>query len=163
MADMSAVDRSAGFQLLKTATLVDFRVGEPVIQACTDGENLALKVEITPGNDSEDEDPADTVEWAAFGLIFALAVLSFADARPRGHSDIDFLEGDEFSVADLFDCLRFSHGELYFSADYLRGRCMKTEITVRRDGRVTLSTRNRGQAALRWLDRLQGKKMLTLV
>lgn len=160
---MSAVDRSAGFHLLKTAALVDFRVGEPVIQACTDGENLALQVEIIPGNDPEDEDPADTVEWAGFGLIFALAVLSFADARPRGHSDIDFLEKDEFTVADLFECLRFSNGELYFSADYLRGRCMKTDITVRRDGRVTLSTRNRGQAALRWLDRLQGKKTLGLV
>ncbi|HVO72063.1 MAG TPA: hypothetical protein VMT24_18565 [Aggregatilineaceae bacterium] len=115
------------------------------------------------GDDPEEEDPADIAEWAAFGLIFALAVLSFADARPRGQSDIDFLEDDEFTVADLFECLRFSNGELRFSVDYLRGRCMKTDITVRRDGRMTLSTRNRGQAALRWLDRLEGKKTLKLV
>jgi len=40
---------------------------------------------------------------------------------------------------------------------------MKTDIAVRKDGQLTLSTWNRGQAALRWLDRLQGKKMLTLV
>ncbi len=80
-----------------------------------------------------------------------------------GVSDIDFVEDDEFTVADLFECLRFANGELRFSADYLRGRCMKTDITVRRDGRVSLSTRNRGQAALRWLDRLQGKKNLRLV
>jgi hypothetical protein len=35
------------------------------------------------GVDNEEE-PAEVAEWAPFGLIFALAVLSFADARPRG-------------------------------------------------------------------------------
>ena len=157
------MDRSAGYQLLETASLVDFKIGAPLIQTCTDGENLFLQVDLRLGSDDEEEDPADIVEWAAFALIFALAVLSFADARPRGHSDIDFLADDEFTINDLFECLRFVNGELQFSADYLRGRCVKTDITVRRDGRVTLSTRNRGQAALRWLNRLQGKKTLTLV
>jgi hypothetical protein len=159
---MKHLDRSAGYQLLETASLVDFKRGEPLIQTCTDGENLFLQVDLVFGVDDEDE-PEDIAEWASFGLIFTLAVLSFADARPRGHSDIDFVDDDEFTVADLFECLRFANGELRFSADYLRGRCMKTDITVRRDGRVILSTRNRGQAALRWLDRLQGKKTLKLV
>ncbi len=159
---MKHLDRSAAYQLLDTASLVDFRRGEPLIQTCTDGENLFLQIELVLGEDGGDE-PEDIVEWAAFGLIFALAALSFADARPRGVSDMDFVEDDEVTVADLFECLRFANGELRFSADYLRGRCMKTDITVRRDGRVSLSTRNRGQAALRWLDRLQGKKNLRLV
>ena len=96
-------------------------------------------------------------------MIFALAVLSFADARPRGSSDIDFVENDEFTVCDLFEYLRFVNGELRFYADYVRGRCLKTDITVRKDGRIILSTRNRGKSALRWLDQLQGKKRLTLV
>ena len=159
---MNQLDRSAGYQLLETASLVDFSIGEPIIQACTDGENIFFQVDLMLGGD-EEEEPADIAEWASFGLIFALAVLSFADARPRGLSDRDFVDDDEFTVSDLFECLRFVSGELRFSSDYLRGRCMKTDIAVRKDGQLTLSTRNRGQAALRWLDRLQGKKMLTLV
>ena len=159
---MNHLDRSAGYQLLETASLVDFRIGEPIIRTCTDGENIFLQVDLMLGADDEEE-PADIAEWASFGLIFALAVFSFADARPRGLSDRDFIDDDEFTVADLFECLCFDSGELRFSSDYLRGRCMKTDITVRKDGQLTLSTRNRGQAALRWLDRLQGKKMLTLI
>ena len=159
---MKHLDHSAGHQLLNTASLIDFRIGEPQIQACTDGENLSLQVELILSNDPE-EDPADTVEWAAFGMIFALAVLSFADARPRGSSDIDFVENDEFTVCDLFECLRFVNGELRFYADYVRGRCLKTTITVCKDGQIILSTLNRGKSALRWLDQLQGKKRLTLV
>ena len=159
---MNHLDRSCGYQLLETASLVDFKVGEPIIQACTDGENIFLQVDLMLGDDDEEES-ADIAEWASFGLIFALAVLSFADARPRGLSDQDFVDDDEFTVSDMFECLRFVSGELRFSSDYLRGRCMKTDITVRKNGQLTLSTRNRGQAALRWLDRLQGKKMLTLV
>lgn len=159
---MEQSERSVGYQLLKTASLVDFRIGEPAIQACTDGENLALTVDLVLSADA-DEDPADIAEWASFGLIYALAALSFADARPRGASGMDFTEKDEFTVGDLFDCLRFVDGELRFMSDYLRGRCMKTDITVRKDGLLTLHTRLRGQAALRWLDRLQGKKTLTLL
>jgi hypothetical protein len=71
-----------------------------------------------------------------------------------------FTDDDEFTVGDLFDCLCFVDGELRFTSDYLRGRCMKTDITVRKDGLLTLHTRLRGQSALR-LDRLQGKKKLT--
>jgi hypothetical protein len=158
---MNHFDRSAGYQLLETASLVDFRIGEPIIQTCTDGENIFLQVGLMLGND--DEESADIAEWASFGLIFALAVLSFADARPRGLSDKDFVDDDEFTIGDLFECLNFVSGELRFSSDYLRGRCMKTDIVMRKDGQLTLSTRNRGQSALRWLDRLQGKKMLTIV
>jgi hypothetical protein len=159
---MNHFDRNGGYQLLETASLVDFKVGEPIIKACTDGENIFLQVDLMLGDDDEEES-ADIAEWASFGLIFALAVLSFADARPRGLSDQDFIDDDEFTVSDMFECLRFVSGELRFSSDYLRGRCMKTDITVRKEGQLTLSTRNRGQAALRWLDRLQGKKMLMLV
>jgi hypothetical protein len=54
------LDRSAGYQLLETASLIDFRTGEPTIQACTDGENLFLKVDLVlSANDAED--PADMV------------------------------------------------------------------------------------------------------
>ena len=103
------------------------------------------------------------MEWGAFGFIFALAALSFADARPRGFSDVEFIENDEFGVADLFDGLRYVRGEIHFSADYLRGRSLITDIIVRTNGTVTLTTRNRDKTAKRWLDTLKGKKHLKLV
>jgi hypothetical protein len=77
--------------------------------------------------------------------MFALAVLSFADARPRGVSDMHFADGDEFTVADLLAHLRYQRGELHFDADYVRGRCMKTDVTVRPNGHVTLATRCRAR------------------
>ncbi|MCG6861742.1 MAG: hypothetical protein LJE70_10760 [Chromatiaceae bacterium] len=40
---------------------------------------------------------------------------------------------------------------------------MKTEVTVRPDGTVTLTTWGRGKSALHWLDRLQGKKRVQAV
>ena len=49
------------------------------------------------------------------------------------------------------------------SADYIRGRSIKTDITIRPDGRTTLATRNRGEAASRWVQRLKGKKVLEVV
>ncbi len=50
-----------------------------------------------------------------------------------------------------------SHG------DYIRGRRLKTSITVKADGAVILETVGRGKAALRWLDRMKGKKMISLI
>jgi len=35
--------------------------------------------------------------------------------------------------------------------DYVRGRMMKTDVTVFPDGRFTLTTTNRGEAASRWV------------
>jgi hypothetical protein len=59
--------------------------------------------------------------------------------------------------------LRFEHGELHFYADYVRGRKLKTTVIVRRDGTFRLETANRGQSATRWIAKLQGKKLLTVV
>ena len=52
----------------------------------------------------------------------------------------------EFEVTDS-DVEPAPDGEMHFDADYLRGRCVKTEIVVRRDGRITLQTRGRGESA----------------
>lgn len=155
-------EQRAGIQLLETGVLVDFQVLDTHIEPSPDGENLAVRVELVCAGEEED-DPSDIAEWGAFGFIFVLATLSFVDARPRGLSEVDYVEGDEFNIADLFDGLRFSCGELHFSADYIRGRCVKTDITVRADGTVTLTTWGRGQRALRWLDRLKGKRLMQAV
>ena len=78
-------------------------------------------------------------------------------------SSADYHEKDEFTVADFIEGLRFVRGELHFYADYIRGRRIKTRIAVRANGTVRLETTGRGKAVLRWLERLQGKKLLQLV
>ncbi len=155
-------DRTAGLELLKTGTLVDFEVLNSNTELTPDNENVHVRVDLV--FQAEDpEEPSDVVEWAAFGFIFVLAVLSFADARPRGISKVDFSAKDDLTVGDFLECLTFGKRGLHFSADYIRGRSLKTDITIRPDGTVTLTTWGRGEAALRWLDRLKGKKLMEVV
>jgi hypothetical protein len=105
----------------------------------------------------------DLLESCSLGVVYALGVLSFHDARPRGNSGIAFAEKDDWTVADMLRGLSFPGGRLYFYADYVRGRMMKTSVEVFPDGRIALETQNRGEAATRWIQKLQGKKMLALV
>lgn len=165
---MLTPDDTAERELLRTAVLVDFRVTETAVRPGIDESMIFSRVELQLGRGdgsegADDDEGTDDVAWAAFGFLFAVAALSFNDARPRGMSDRDFLEGDEFTVADFFASLRYERGELDLSIDYVRGRCVKTDVTVRPDGRVTIKTRGRGDAVLRWLDRVQGKRLLTVV
>jgi hypothetical protein len=113
------------------------------------------------GDDADD--PEDLVEWTAFGLIFVLRQLAFEDARPRELSALDYRERDELSVSDFFEGLTFRGGALHFRADYIRGRRVKTDITVRSDGSITVATVGRGKAPLRWLDWLKGKRAMRVV
>ena len=174
-------DRTAAYKLIHDAILVQFEIVEKHIEPSLGDEgNSIVRIELRLGGPAEDEDQgdggddidseeeredaaADQAEWAGFGFIFTLATLSFGDARPRAYTGPNFVEKDEFTITDLFEGLKFVHGELHFSADYIRDRCIKTHITVRRDGRVTLETTNRGEAATRWLDRLKGNKMMAVV
>ncbi len=159
---MNNDERAAGHELLKTGTLVDFEVVDKSTELAPDKENVHVRVELA--FEAEDpEEPSDVVEWAAFGFVFCLAVLSFADARPRGISEVDYNTKDDLTVADFLEGLSFGPRGLHFRADYIRGRSMKTDITVRPDGTVTLTTWGRGEAALRWLDRLKGKKLMEVV
>jgi hypothetical protein len=155
-------ENNAAYKLIENGSLVSFKIIEQNIEIETDGISsyVYVKLQMT---DDEGNPSQDTVEWGAFGFIFVLAVLSFEDARPRGMSGIDYSEHDSFTVSDLFDCLQFANGKLYFDADYISGRCMKMRIEICKDGIVTITTRNRGQSLLHWLERLQGKKKLQLI
>ncbi len=159
---MKNEERSIGYRLLETGTLAGFRIVDTSTELTPDKENVCVRVELE-FQAEEDDDPADIVEWASFGFIFVLAVLSFTDARPRGSSEVDFNTKDEFNVGDFLQCLSFGKSGLHFRADYIRGRCLKTDITIRPDGSATLTTWGRGQAALRWLDRLKGKKFMEVL
>ena len=132
-------DRTAGHELLKTGTLVDFDVVNTKTELTPDKENVYVRVDLVFQAD-DDQESSDVVEWVAFGFLFCLAVLSFADARPRGTSDIDYSTKDELTLADFMEGLSFGAGGLHFGADYIRGRLLKTDITVRSDGTVTLTT-----------------------
>jgi hypothetical protein len=160
---MNADDHIAAAELLESGTLVEFRILEVKVLPAPDEAEFGVQVDLQLGTVDEEGDTSNDVEWGSFGFLFVLGVLSFADARPRGMSDAEFREKDEFRVTDVLKCLSFARGELHFSADYLRGRRMKTNIVVRADGTVTLTTLGRGKSALHWLDRLQGKKTMRVV
>ncbi len=166
---MTSEARMIGHELLKTGTLVSFRVVEEEVLSAPDeaefGMRLQLKFAPDEGEDEEDPDEVaeNTAEWGAFGFMFVLGVLSFAEARPRNSSALEYQEQDEFKLADFIERLRFVRGELHFDADYIRGRRIKTRVAVRSNGTVTIETTGRGKAALRWLERLKGKKLMQLV
>lgn len=155
--------KQAAHQLLQTGTLVLFRLLDTQTELSPDKENISVRADIIFEGDDDFVEPDDVAEWGAFGFLFVLATLSFHDARPRGMSEADFTPKDEFTVNDFFQCLSYRRDGLHLRADYIRGRSLKTDITIRTDGTVTLETWGRGQAALRWLDKLQGKKSISLV
>jgi hypothetical protein len=166
---MASEVRLIGYELIKTGSLVSFRIVEQEVLAAPDeaefGMRLLLRFVSDEGEDDQDEDDVaeDTAEWGAFGFMFVLGMLSFAEAKPRNMSSVDYHEKDEFTVADFIEGLRFVRGELHFDADYIRGRRIKTRIAVHANGTIKLETTGRGKAVLRWLERLQGKKLLQLV
>ena len=95
--------------------------------------------------------------WA-LGVLFALSLMSFSFAAPRGISEMYFIPDEEWNLEYFVKGLEFENKCLCFSSDYVSGRLMKTDIVFESGGRVTLTTRNRGRGAERWLTHLQGKK-----
>ena len=67
----------------------------------------------------------DDVETSAFGILYALSLISFLQARPASASVLDYREEDIWSAEDLHRHISFRHGKLHFYADYVRGRLMK--------------------------------------
>lgn len=155
-------DRAAGYKLLETGALVAFDVVDTHIEN-PPGGGTVVRLDLQLGEIDEDGERTEDHEWGALGFIFCVAVLSFHDARPRGISGRDYEERDELMVGDLLDHLRYERSELRFSADYVRGRCVKTDISVRPDGSATIATRNRGESVSRWIQLLKGRKLIKVV
>jgi hypothetical protein len=95
----------------------------------------------------------------ALDILFVLSLMSFTFADPS-NSDMYFIPDDEWNLSYFVEGLQFEYGDLVFSADYISGRLIKTDIVYRRGGRVTITTKNRGKGADRWLSHLQGKKRI---
>ena len=102
----------------------------------------------------KEEDP----DICAFGVLFALSLMSFTYAAPRGYSAEYFIPDEQWNLGYFIQGLEFKRKCLCFSSDYISGRLMKTDITFESGGKVTLSTINRGRGAERRLIHLQGKK-----
>jgi hypothetical protein len=145
-------DRTFGYELLQQLVGIEIEVVET--DSGDDDDHSFERIELRV---SEKD-----VEMSAFGIIFAIGVLSFHDARPRGASEIDYQEKDDWTVADMLRRLRYERGELRFFADYVRGRMMKTSVAVGADGTVRVATTNRGPLASRWIRQIQGKKYIWL-
>jgi hypothetical protein len=158
---MSDDEQRIEYELIRQAVLAEIHMLDTKI-APTSADDKHVVIEGRLGQEG-DEESEDDVEHYAFGLLYALTMLSFADARPRGVSGMHFEKDDEWTADDMLRQLRFQRGELHLYADYVRGRCMKTTVLVRRDGTFKIETVNRGEAATRWIAKLQGKKTLQLV
>ena len=99
----------------------------------------------------------------AVGVLFTLSWMSFTFAAPRGYSENFFVPDEQFNLEYFVQGLEFKENCLCFSADYVSGRMMKTDIIFESGGKVTLSTRNRGRGAERWITHLQGKRHIEAV
>ena len=158
---MTSVDRTTGYALLETGAAVEFEVAKTEILEGPDAAEFSVEIQLEFPQDPDTEE--NDLEWGAFGFLFVIGTLSFADARPRESSVIEYVKNDEFQVGDLINCLRWEGGVLKFRADYVRGRRMKTDVVLRPDGSGRLTTTGRGKAPILWLERLKGKKTLQVV
>lgn len=156
---MASDDRASGMHLLEQGTLIEFKViEEEVVPGSNEGE-FGVRIRLHLGMEEDDND----VEWGGLGFMFVLAMLSFADARPRGMSETEYQEKDELAVVDFLTGFTYVNGRLRYYGDYVRGRRMKTSITISPDGSALLETVGRGKAAVRWLDRLKSKKIMQFI
>jgi hypothetical protein len=158
---MTTNDLASIQELLETGTLVQFDVVHTSVMEGPDPAIFTVEIELSfpPDQDTDETD----LEWGAFGFLFLIAALAFADARPRATSAIEYDPSDAFGIGDFVRCLQWQSGDLRLSADYLKGCCMKTDVVLRQNGSGKLTTTGRGKSAVLWLDRLKGKKRLQLV
>ena len=119
----------AGYKLVQAGTLMTFDVLKTDIKPTVGDEDKIVDMEL-----QLDE---DLVESCSLGFMFVLCLQSFHHGRPRGYSGDWFEDDDEFTVEDFLDNLRYWLGNLHIHLDYIRGRCLKTTITIEKDGKCT--------------------------
>jgi len=147
------IEKSVGFKLLEET------IGVPIKIISNDftelpGHEDAINTYHNIVFQIKEEEP-DTY---AIGVLFAISLMSFTFAAPRGYSESKFIPDEEWNLGYFIRGLEYRHGDLHFSSDYVSGRLMKTYIVFEPGGKVTLTALNRGKGAERWLTHLQGKK-----
>lgn len=156
---------ATALQLLRTGLLVPLKVeSEEVLPQPGDSAEFGFALRLRFADDEDDTlEPEDVASWGSLGVAFLLASLAFAGARPRGVSAEYYIEGDEFTVSDFLERLRHERRGLTLDLDYLRGRRVKTRISIAADGTASVLTRGRGKAALDWLAQARGERRAALV
>lgn len=145
---MHDTDKHLGQALVQQVIGLDYHIlMEDYIHSIVDFQVMRLIIQFKE----------DDLETSAFGIMFTLSALSFHDARPGGTANIGYQKTDEWTIRDFLQNLSFACGKLQFHAGYVRGRLMKTEISVSSDGLMVIETRNRGRSASRWVTSLRGK------
>lgn len=144
--------RRLEYKLVHDALLLDVDLIETDARPSPVDDDWAVRIQL--------QVDAELIKSSAHGFLFVVAALSFNDARPRVGSGECFEPADQFSAADLLEHLRFEQGKLRLHVGDLRGRCVNTTVEVASDGKVRLETVSRGQSAVAWVTRLQGKQLL---
>ena len=147
------ISKSSAFNLL------DGTIGIPIKIVSNDYDEFAGNTHHKIVFQIHEDDP----DIFAIGVLFTLSLMSFTFSGPRGYSEIEFIPDEEWNLGYFVNGLEFRNRSICFSADYISGRLMKTDILFEPGGRVTLTTRNRGRGAERWMTHLQGKKHLSEV
>jgi len=96
----------------------------------------------------------------AIGILYALAMMSFFDAEPRDNSELQYNPEDYWQMTYFVEGLEFTGKSLRYSADYLAGKMINTDIEFTHEGELTIETRRRGKVIDNWLDQLLGKPKL---
>jgi len=141
------INKSSAFKLLDGAIGISINIISNEFNELAQNTHHRIVFQIT------EEEP----DIFAIGVLFALSLMSFTFSGPRGYSEIEFIPDEEWNLGYFVNGLEFRHKRICFSADYVSGRHMKTDIEFESGGKVTLTTRNRGKGAERWLTHLQGK------
>jgi hypothetical protein len=141
-------NKTAGISLLKETIGISIEIISNDFEEYADNTHHKIVFQII-------EDEPDLF---AFGVLFALSLMSFTFAAPRGYSATQFIPDEDWNLDYFVQGLEYRNTRLYFTSDYVSGRLMKTDIIFESGGRVTLMTRNRGKGAERWPIHLQGKK-----
>ena len=93
---MNRIAQPEAFRLLETGVALPFRVVKEEVLPAPDESEFGMRVTLQREDPEDPEGNAQKlVEWGAFGFMFVLALLSFADARPRGFSESEYNEADE--------------------------------------------------------------------
>ncbi len=129
------MDRTTGYRLLEAGTVTHFEIAKTEVHRGTDPGGFPLQIDLNLPAEPETEET--DLDCGAFGFLFVIGTLSFAEACPREASIIEYVEDDELRLDDLIDCLHWEGGALKFSADYVRGRLIEADVVLRPDGSAT--------------------------
>lgn len=84
------------YELLKDVAALNLKVLDTKVEHFEDNTRVKIVMkDVDPEAKPDEEGDSNVIESCAWGLIYALGVLSFADARPRGVSDMHYIEKDE--------------------------------------------------------------------